>query len=94
MTQCKFCGGDIKRQDAVAVDRAGTIGSAMAPLLVSIEIAAADVGRDDPDVQEIERLARNGAGMARSLHDPPTATRSWRPSSRRSSRGGSRRRLR
>ena len=69
MTQCKFCGGEIRRRDANAVDTAGSIGSALAPLLVAIEVLAADVGRDDPELQEVERFARNGAGMAKALHD-------------------------
>ena len=69
MTLCGFCAAEITRRDAALVDTVDDIGMALAGLLIAIEALAADHGRDDPELQEVERFARNGAGMAKALHD-------------------------
>jgi hypothetical protein len=69
LKQCRFCGREIRRKDVGAMELAGTIGLTLTALLIAIESVAADLGHDDPDVQEAERFARNGAGMSRAMHD-------------------------
>lgn len=88
MATCPSCGERIKRNEKPLAEHVMFMTRGIGALLMNESALAEALGRDHPDVVETGRLARNGAAMARALHEAvhgrpaidyggPTAYEEW-----------------
>ena len=69
MMPCDYCGRPVKRRQTVHTHAVMTTARELAGILLAQEVLQTHEGLDSESTQEMSRLCRNGAGMARQLHD-------------------------